>query len=122
MSKHVPAAAPGLTVDIELHAGDMAIVRCHGRLVAGTTQILYSKVDALMPEIQRVVLDLSDVQYTDSMGLGGLARLYVTARAAGCTLELLNLSQQIRHLLGITKMLEVFPIVGEDGLDLVASC
>lgn len=117
MSKHVPAAVPGLTLDIELHAGDMAIVRCHGRLVAGTTQILYSKVDALMPEVQRVVLDLSDLQYIDSLGLGGLVRLYVTARAAGCTLELLNLSQQIQHVLGLTKMLDVFPIVGEDSLE-----
>jgi anti-anti-sigma factor len=122
MSKHEQIAAPLLTVDIEHYAGDMAIVRCHGKLVGKTAGLLYSKVDALMPETQRVVLDLSDVQHTDSMGLGGLARLYVTARAAGCTLELLNLSQQIRHLLGITKMLEVFPIVGEEGLDLVAGC
>jgi anti-anti-sigma factor len=117
MSKPKLAAEPGLTLDIELHAGDMAIVRCHGRLVAGTTQILYSEVDALMPEIQRVVLDLSDLQYIDSMGLGGLVRLYVTAKAAGCTLELLNLSQQIQHVLGMTNLLAVFPIVGEDSLE-----
>jgi anti-anti-sigma regulatory factor len=46
-----------------------------------------------------------------------LVRLYVTARAAGCTLELLNLSQQVRHLLGMTKLLEVLPIVSEDSLE-----
>ncbi len=112
-----PTAAPGLTMDIELCPGDMAVVRCHGELVGATTNLLYSRVDALMPEIQRVVLDLSGVQYTDSMGLGGLVRLYVTARAAGCTLELLNLSEQIRHLLGITKVLDVLPVVGEDSLE-----
>jgi anti-sigma B factor antagonist len=118
MLKPEPAkAAASLTIDIEHYDGDMAIVRCHGRLVGATTGLLYSRVDALMPETQRVVLDLSDVQYTDSMGLGGLVRLYVTARAAGCTLELLNLSQQIRHLLGIARMLEVFPIIGEDSLE-----
>jgi len=117
MTKPQPAVAPGLTIDIEHYAGDMAIVRCHGRLVAGTTSLLYSQVDELMPEIQRVVLDLSDLQYIDSTGLGGLVRLYVTARAAGSTLELLNLSRQIRQLLGLTKMLDVFPIVGEDSLE-----
>jgi anti-sigma B factor antagonist len=117
MQKPEPTAAPGLTIDIELCPGDTALVRCHGNLVGVTTNLLYSRVDALMPEIQRVVLDLSDVQYTDSMGLGGLARLYVTARAAGCTLELLNLSQQIRHLLGLTRLLDVLPIVGEDSLE-----
>jgi anti-anti-sigma factor len=71
----------------------------------------------LMPEIQQVILDLSDLQHTDSIGLGMLVRLYVTARAAGCTLELLNLSQQVRHLLGMTKLLEVLPIVSEDSLE-----
>jgi anti-sigma B factor antagonist len=107
---------PQLSVDIELYAGDMAIVRCHGRLVAGTASLLYKKVDELMPEIQRVVLDLSDVQYTDSTGLGTLVRLYVTARAAGSVLELYNLSRQIRQLLGMTKVLGVLPVVGEESL------
>jgi anti-sigma B factor antagonist len=112
-----PDPASSLVLDIERYAGDLAIVRCHGRLVAGTANLLYTSVDELMPEIQRVVLDLSDLQHTDSMGLGTLVRLYVTARAAGCTLELLNLSQQIRHLLGITNMLEVLPVIGEDSLE-----
>jgi anti-sigma B factor antagonist len=112
------APAPVLSIDIERYAGDMAIVRCHGRLVAGSTHILYAQVDALMPEIQRVVLDLSDLTYTDSMGLGSLVRLYVTARAAGCTLELFNLSQQIRNLLGMTNVLNVLPVVSEAALDL----
>jgi anti-anti-sigma factor len=116
MPKPERAAAP-LTLDIELYAGDVAIVRCHGRLVAGTANLLYARVDELMPEIQQVILDLSDLQHTDSIGLGMLVRLYVTARAAGCTLELLNLSQQVRHLLGMTKLLEVLPIVSEDSLE-----
>jgi anti-anti-sigma factor len=110
------AVKPVLTVDIEVYPGDMAIVRCHGKLVAGATHVLYSQVDALMPEIQRVVLDLSDLTYTDSMGLGTLVRLYVTAKAAGCSLELLNLSQQIKTLLGMTNMLQVLPVIAEDSL------
>jgi anti-anti-sigma factor len=115
MSK--PERTATLTLDIELRTGDMAIVRCHGKLVGETANHLYARVDELMPEIQQVVLDLSDLQHTDSMGLGMLVRLYVTARAAGCTLELINLSQQIRHLLGATKLLEVLPIISEDNLE-----
>ncbi len=107
---------PVLTLDIEHYEGDMAVVRCHGQLVMGVTHILYTRVDELMPETQRVVLDLSDLTYTDSTGLGTLVRLYVTAKAAGCTLELLHLSQQIRNLLGLTNMLGVLPIL-EDGLE-----
>jgi anti-anti-sigma factor len=110
-------ATPMLSIDVEQHGDDLAIVRCHGRLVAGVTDILYSRVNDLMPETQQIILDLSGLQHTDSMGLGALARLYVSAKSAGCTLELLNLSQQIRHLLGITKMLEVFPVLGEDGVE-----
>ncbi len=117
MPKPERTDAPGLTVDIEQYAGDMAIVRCHGKLIAGTADFLYTAVDELMPEIQRVVLDLSDLRYTDSIGLGTLVRLYVTARAAGSTLELLNLSQQIRLLLGITNMISVLPVVTEDSLE-----
>ena len=113
-----PAAGPAFTIEIEHYDGDMAVVRCRGRLVENSARQLYTRVDAMMPETQRVVLDLSGVTYTDSLGLGGLARLYVTALAAGCTFELLNLSQQIRDLLGITRMLEVFPVVREDGLSL----
>jgi anti-anti-sigma factor len=113
------APAPVLSIDIERYACcDMAIVRCHGRLVAGTTHVLYSQVDALMPEIQRVVLDLSDLRHTDSVGLGSLVRLYVTARAAGCTLELFNLSQQVRNLLGMTNVLNVLPVINEAALGL----
>ncbi|MDP9049337.1 MAG: STAS domain-containing protein [Acidobacteriota bacterium] len=113
MPKPKLPAVSSLTTEIELCPGDVALVRLHGKLVAGTTGPLYSKVDALMPEIQHVVMDLSDLQYMDSMGLGGLVRLYVTAKAAGCTMELKNLSTPIRHLLGLTRMLNVFPIVGE---------
>jgi anti-sigma B factor antagonist len=50
------------------------------------------------------------------MGLGCLARLFVTARSAGSSLELMHLSKQIQHLLGITNMLAVFTVIGENGV------
>jgi anti-anti-sigma factor len=62
------------------------------------------------------VLDLSDLKHTDSMGLGTLVRLYVGAKSAGCRLELMHLNKQIRHLLGLTNLFDVFTIIGENGV------
>lgn len=110
------AAPPTLTIDIERCTGDTAIVHCRGRLVAGVTNILYSEVSNLIPDTKRIILDLSDLKHTDSMGLGTLVRLYVSAKSAGCSLELIHLSKQIQHLLGITNMLSVFTVIGENGI------
>jgi anti-sigma B factor antagonist len=110
------AAVPVLTIDLERCAGNVCVLKCHGRLVAGVTNILYARVAELIPNTRRIVLDLSDLKHTDSMGLGTLVRLMVSARSAGCSLELVNLSQQIRHLLGLTNLFGVFTVIGENGI------
>jgi anti-sigma B factor antagonist len=110
------AVAPVLTVDVQRCAGNVFVVRCHGKLVAGVTDILSSRVTQLIPTTQRIVLDLSGLKHTDSMGLGTLVRLFVSAKSAGCSLELINLSQQIRHLLGLTNLFSVFTVIGENGI------
>ncbi len=108
-------AANFLTLDID-RAGNSAVVRCHGKLMAGVSDILYIRVRQLIPDTKRIVLDLSDLARMDSTGLGTLVRLYVSARSAGCTLELVNLGQQVRQLLGTTNLLSVFTVVGEHGI------
>jgi anti-anti-sigma factor len=111
------AAAPKLTLDVERCAGGNAvIIHCHGRLVAGVTDVLGSTVRPLIPAFKRIILDLSDLKHTDSMGLGSLVHLYVSARSAGCSLELMHLSKQIQHLLGLTNLFSVFTIIGENGV------
>jgi anti-sigma B factor antagonist len=109
------AAASLLTLDIN-RAGNAAVVRCHGKLVAGVNDILYVKVSQLFPDSKRIVLDLTYLTHTDSMGLGTLVRLYVSARSAGCDLELINLGKQIRQLLVTTNLLSVFTVIGERGI------
>ena len=109
------APTPALTIDIEPLA-TAVVVHCHGRLVSGSTGILYSAVSELIPTTKRIILDLSDLKHTDSMGLGTLVRLYVSAKSAGCSLELMHLSQQVRNLLGLTNMLQIFTVVGERGI------
>ena len=108
-------ATPMFWTEIEACAGDAVVVRCHGRLVSETASTLYNTVRPLLATTQRVVLDLAELKHTDSMGLGTLARLYVSARGTGCSLELMHLSKQVRYVLGITHMLDVFTVVGECG-------
>jgi anti-sigma B factor antagonist len=108
-------AASPLTLDIT-RAGTSVVVRCNGKLVAGVNDILYSKVSQLIPESKRIVLDLTNLARVDSMGLGTLVRLYVSCRSAGCSLELINLGQQVRQLLGTTNLISVFAIIGEHGI------
>jgi anti-sigma B factor antagonist len=107
--------AATLTLDME-RTGNTVVVRCHGRLVAGADDVLYSKVRQLLPDSKRIVLDLTDLTRMDSMGLGTLVRLYVSARSAGCSLELMNLGKQVRILLGTAHLLSAFTIVGEHGI------
>jgi anti-sigma B factor antagonist len=102
-----------LIVEIERAPGE-ALVRLSGRLEAGVTDLLYLEVKALIPETKRIVLDLTDLTHMDSMGLGTLVRLYVSARAAGCDLELVNLGKRIRQLLGMTNLMSFFTIIGEN--------
>jgi anti-anti-sigma factor len=112
------APAPVLTVDTERFA-TAVVVHCHGRLVYGATGVLSSAVAELIPTTKRIVLDLSDLKHTDSMGIGTLVRLYVSAKSAGCSLELIHLSQQIRNLLGMTNLMEIFTIIGERNIKLM---
>ena len=105
-------AASCLTLHVE-RDGNAALVRCGGKLVAGVNDLLYVKVSKLIPESKRIVLDLTDLVLMDSTGLGTVVRLYVSAKSAGCDLQLINLGKRIRQLLGVTNLLTVFTVVGE---------
>jgi anti-anti-sigma factor len=98
--------------------GDTAIVKCNGRLIAGVNEHLYLHVSKLTPDHKRIVLDLTNLARVDSMGLGTLVRAYVHCRSQGCTLELVNLGQQVRQLLGTTNLMGVLSVIGEHGIKL----
>lgn len=111
------SVTPVMTVEIE-QKGSVTLVKLRGRLIAGVNDMVYAKVRPLMPEARRVVVDLADVTQMDSMGLGALVRLYVSAKSAGCELDLMNVGKRIREVLGITHLLDVFAIIGERGIGL----
>ena len=102
-----------LTVETK---GEVVLVHCSGRLVAGTTAILNAQIGKLLPGPKRIVLDLTHLTHVDSMGMGTLVRVYVTAKSHGCRLELINLAKQVRNLLSMANLLSVFAVIGESGI------
>ena len=110
-------SATVLTFEME-RKGDSVIVHCHGKLVYGVCDQLTTKVKQLIPESKCVVLDLTDLTHLDSMGLGTLVRLYVSAKSGGSSLQLINLAPRIRQLLGMTNLLSVLTDMCEQGITL----
>jgi anti-sigma B factor antagonist len=89
-------------------AGDTTTIKCHGRVVADTAPELKQLVKPMVPKCRRIILDLSDVDFVDSSGLGTLVGLKVSAAAAAyCTLEFINLSPRVKDLFHITKLSEM---------------
>ncbi|MBW4038571.1 MAG: STAS domain-containing protein [Acidobacteria bacterium] len=98
---------------------DGVILRLYSdRLVAGMVEDVAAIIRDLIPTRKRIVLDLQQLQFMDSTGLGSLVRLYGAAKAAGCSFELMHLTKQIRQLLVLTHVITIFPIVGEKGIEL----
>ena len=109
------AAICPLTLDVERN-GEAITVKCHGKLVMGVCDILTSTVRELIPGSKRITLDLTDLTQMDSLGLGTLVRLYVSAKSGGSCLVLVNVGPRIRQLLGITNLLSVLTDMCEHGV------
>jgi len=93
--------------------GDTATIYCSGRLMAGATDGLRAEVKGLFPRVKNVVLDLTQLTRMDSMGIGSIVSLYVSARAAGCTFTMINFGERVRQLLIVTNLLAVFEEYGK---------
>ena len=89
--------------------GPITTILCHGRVVSETSGQLKEVVKPLIPLGGRIVLDLTDVSYMDSSGLGALVGLKVSALREGyCKLELLNLSPRVKELLRLSNLTQLF--------------
>jgi len=90
--------------------GDVAVVKVHGDIVLnGSGPDLADKVRNLLDKDQpRIVLDMGDVRYVDSGGIGELVESFTAARHRGGAIKLLNVTQRLNDLLVITKLLNVF--------------
>src|SRR5688500_15471618 len=94
----------------ERHLGDVAIIDLKGKLVLGEgADLLRDKVNSLVQQERKsILMNLSEVPYMDSAGLGELVRCYTTVTRRGGALKLLGLTRRVSDLLTITKLLTVF--------------
>ncbi|MGA8150378.1 MAG: STAS domain-containing protein [Terriglobales bacterium] len=98
-----------LTIDVE-KTGDVAVVRCGGRIVRGEEVRTLRHAVVSEKESRIVVLDLSDVETLDAGGLTTLLSLHQWARSRGVQLKLVNPSHFVREMLVRTKLDHVFDI------------
>ena len=112
-----PKSVGECTIEVRSEDGT-AFVKCKGRLVLGHTDVLSEGVRDLLPKSKRVVVDLCEVTYIDSAGLGTVVHLYVSAKTSRCELQLLNLAPQVRQIFGLTRILSLFEPCGEHNIRL----
>jgi len=94
----------------ERNVGDVVVLDLKGKITLGEgDELLKDKVNSLVNQgHKKIVLNLADVPYIDSAGLGEVVRTYTTVSRQGGSLKLLNLTKRITDLLSITKLLTVF--------------
>lgn len=91
--------------------GGIAVIRCQGRIVVGEeVRALQQEVEKHHLETKKYVLQLGEVSYVDSGGLGALVRLVGTLRAHHGDLKLCQVSPFVLNVLQATNLLGVFPI------------
>jgi anti-sigma B factor antagonist len=89
---------------------DVTILDLKGKITLGEgDEALKDKVNSLaLQGRRRILLNLAEVPYIDSAGLGGVVSTYTTISRQGGQLKLVNLTKRITDLLSITKLLTVF--------------
>jgi anti-sigma B factor antagonist len=94
----------------------VTIVDLRGRLVLGEESAgLRDLVHNLVSRgNKKILLNLSDVNYIDSSGLGELVSAFTSMRSQGGELKLLNLTERVHDLLQITKLYTVFDITDDE--------
>jgi anti-sigma B factor antagonist len=89
--------------------GRVTVVHCQGRIVAGSeSEALRSHVAWLLHSRRSIILNLREVGFIDSSGLGTLVRLLASVRQARGELKLCDVPQQVHKILEMTRLTTVF--------------
>jgi anti-sigma B factor antagonist len=98
------------------HVGDVAIVDLHGKVTLGeNTGILRDELRSLLSQgSKHIILNMKDVGYVDSAGLGELVGAYTTATNQGGSVKLIHLQGKMRDLMQITKLHTIFSIFEDE--------
>lgn len=97
-------------------AGLVTVVDLGGRITLGEGSALLRKtVRGLLDDKRtRILLNLADVDYIDSSGIGELVSAYTTTKGRGGELKLLHLTKKVHDLLQLTKLYTVFDVYIEE--------
>jgi anti-sigma B factor antagonist len=101
---------------------DVLVVQCVGRIVAGPeAEHLQQEVRKNFPHLPHVVLQMAEVEFIDSSGMGTIVRLMSAARAAGGDVKICTLPVMVRKALVMTNLHKVFEIFETEDEALLAA-
>lgn len=94
----------------------VSIVDCNGRITLGEGSVVLRDTvkDLLAKGQKKILLNLGDVNYIDSSGIGELVSAYTTVKNQGGELKLLKLTKKVHDLLQITKLYTVFDVKDDE--------
>jgi len=89
--------------------GHVTIVRCNGRIVAGSeSESLRAHVTWLLRDRRSIILDLGEIEFIDSSGLGTIVRTLTSTRQARGELKLCNVPEHVRKVLELSHLTKLF--------------
>ncbi len=96
--------------------GDVTVIDASGRITLGEGSSAFRDLirDLATQGHKKILLNLSDVTYIDSSGIGELVSGFTTVTNGGGQLKLLGLSNRVKDLLQITKLLTVFHVFEDE--------
>jgi anti-sigma B factor antagonist len=100
----------------------ISVMDLSGRITLGEgSVILRDKIREMLGQGQKkILLNLGDVTYIDSSGIGELVSAYTAVRKEGGELKLLNLTKKVHDLLQITKLYTVFDVKDDEATAIAA--
>ena len=103
-------------------AGVVTVVDIGGRITLGEGSALLRKtIRELLDEGRtKIVLNLADVNYIDSSGIGELVTAFTTVKKNGGNLKLLHLTKKVHDLLQLTKLFTVFDVFSDENSAIVS--
>ena len=96
----------------------VTIVDCSGRITLGEGSVILKDTvrDLISKGNKKILLNLGDVNYIDSSGIGELVSAFTAVRKEGGELKLLNLTKKVHDLLQITKLYTVFDVKDDEAV------
>jgi len=96
--------------------GDVTVLDCAGRITLGegSSALRDGIRDLVGKGNKKILLNLAEISYIDSSGIGELVSSFTTVSNSGGALKLLNLTKRVQDLLQITKLYTVFEVLDDE--------